>query len=422
MNEIESIKANLPELFVFMRDYLEALGLSHKIADILNGGFLFLCIVLVCWISHQVTRRIVVKGLENLAAKTETIYDDFFVEQKVFVRLSYFVPALIFYSLVQGIFTEGHIVHSFFNKVSLISFVVIFMLTAVAFFAAINDAYDTLPFAKERPIKGYIQVFQLIFLLLGVLLIISILFNVRLTAVFAGLGATAAVLLLVFKDTIMGFTASIQLSANKMLQVGDWITMNSAGADGRVVEITLNTVKVQNWDLTITTIPTYNMVANSFQNWRGMEESGSRRIKKFVNIDIASVKFCNDTMLTRMKSVESLRPVIEATEKEFALNVKRDVLNNPHYITNLSLFRIYVDNYLRSNNKIVQDRTLMVRTLQPTDVGIPLDIICFTTEQGGANYEGIQAELIEMILAIAPEFELRVFQRPSGHDYRAIES
>ena len=274
----------------------------------------------------------------------------------------------------------------------------------------------------QYPNKEYIQVFQLIFLLLGFLIIISILFSVRLTAVFAGLGATAAILLLVFKDTIMGFTASIQLSANKMLQVGDWITMNSAAADGRVVEITLNTVKVQNWDLTITTIPTYNMVSNSFQNWRGMEESGSRRIKKYVNIDIATVKFCSDAMLQRMKSVSSLKSIIEATEADYAISAKRDVLNNPHYITNLSLFRVFVDNYLRSNSKIVQDKTLMVRTLQPTDVGIPLDIICFTTEQGGANYEGIQGEMIEMILAIAPEFELRVFQRPSGHDYRSIEN
>lgn len=419
MNEIVAIKADLPELFLFMRDYLETLGFSHKFADILNGTFLFLCIVLFSWIAHQFTRRIVVKGLEALAAKTETIYDDFFVEQKVFVRLSYFVPALIFYSLVQAIFAPEHTLYIVLNRGANIFFVIIFMLSVVAFFAAINDAYDTLPFAKSRPIKGYIQVFQLIFLLLGVLLIISILFSVRLTAVFAGLGATAAVLLLVFKDTIMGFTASIQLSANKMLQVGDWITMNSAAADGRVIEITLNTVKVQNWDMTITTIPTYNMVANSFQNWRGMEESGSRRIKKSVNIDLSSVHFCSDAMLVRMKEVDSLKATVEAAMLAHSKGEKRDVLNTPEYITNLSLFRMYVDNYLRTNENIIQDKTLVVRTLQPTDVGIPLDIICFTTHQGGANYEKLQAEMIEMIIAIAPEFGLRVFQRPSGHDYRA---
>ena len=161
----------------------------------------------------------------------------------MFVRISYFIPGLIFYAFVQGIFNPEHLIYSLFNKGALTFFVVITMMALVAFFNAVEDAYQTLPFAKERPIKGYIQVFQLIFMLLGVLIIISILFNVRLTAVFAGLGATAAVLLLVFKDTIMGFTASIQLSANKMLQVGDWITMNSAAADGRVIEITLNTVK-----------------------------------------------------------------------------------------------------------------------------------------------------------------------------------
>ena len=421
MIEIESIKPGLPELFVMMRDYLVTLGFPYNYADFLNSTFVVFCVVIASWIAHQFSRRIVVKGLESLAAKTESIYDDFFVERKVFVRISYFIPGLIFYAFVQGIFNPEHVIYSLFNKGALTFFVVITMMALVAFFNAVEDAYQTLPFAKERPIKGYIQVFQLIFMLLGVLIIISILFNVRLTAVFAGLGATAAVLLLVFKDTIMGFTASIQLSANKMLQVGDWITMNSAAADGRVIEITLNTVKVQNWDMTITTIPTYNMVANSFQNWRGMEESGSRRIKKTVNIDVSSVKICSAGLLERMKRVNDLKGVIEE-----ALNSGKsedgDVLNNTNFITNLSLLRHYVEAYLRKNDRIIQDKTLMVRILQPTDVGIPLDIICFTTEQGGLNYEGLQGEMLDMIISIVSEFELRVFQRPSGHDYRGVEN
>ncbi len=421
MIEIESIKPGLPELFVMMRDYLVTLGFPYNYADFLNSTFVVFCVVIASWIAHQFSRRIVVKGLESLAAKTESIYDDFFVERKVFVRISYFIPGLIFYAFVQGIFNPEHVIYSLFNKGALTFFVVITMMALVAFFNAVEDAYQTLPFAKERPIKGYIQVFQLIFMLLGVLIIISILFNVHLTAVFAGLGATAAVLLLVFKDTIMGFTASIQLSANKMLQVGDWITMNSAAADGRVIEITLNTVKVQNWDMTITTIPTYNMVANSFQNWRGMEESGSRRIKKTVNIDVSSVKICSAGLLERMKRVNDLKGVIEE-----ALHSRKsedgDVLNNSNFITNLSLLRHYVEAYLRKNDRIIQDKTLMVRILQPTDVGIPLDIICFTTEQGGLNYEGLQGEMLDMIISIVSEFELRVFQRPSGHDYRGVEN
>lgn len=421
MIEIESLQPGLPEMFAMMRDYFVTLGFSYKYADFLNSAFLVLCIVVASWIAHQFSRRIVVKGLESLAAKTDSIYDDFFVERKVFVRISYFIPGLIFYAFVQGIFNSDHFIYHVFNKGASIFFVVTAMMALVAFFSAVEDAYQTLPFAKERPIKGYIQVFQLIFMLLGVLIIISILFNVRLTAVFAGLGATAAVLLLVFKDTIMGFTASIQLSANKMLQVGDWITMNSAAADGRVVEITLNTVKVQNWDMTITTIPTYNMVANSFQNWRGMEESGSRRIKKSVNIDISSVKICSSTLLERMKHVNDLKTFIEEETKKQKL-VGEDVLNNSSFITNLSLLRSYVEAYLRKNDRIIQDKTLMVRILQPTDVGIPLDIICFTTEQGGLNYEGLQGEMLDMILSIAPEFELRLFQRPSGHDYRGVEN
>lgn len=421
MIEIESIKPELPEVFVMMRDYLVTLGFPYNYADFLNSTFLVFCIVITSWIAHQFSRRIVVKGLESLAAKTESIYDDFFVERKVFVRISYFIPGLIFYAFVQGIFNPEHIIYSLFNKGALTFFVVITMMALVAFFSAVEDAYQTLPFAKERPIKGYIQVFQLIFMLLGVLIIISILFNVRLTAVFAGLGATAAVLLLVFKDTIMGFTASIQLSANKMLQVGDWITMNSAGADGRVIEITLNTVKVQNWDMTITTIPTYNMVANSFQNWRGMEESGSRRIKKTIHIDLSSVNICSASLLERMKRVNDLNSIIEEALKSRATD-NGDVLNSTSFITNLSLLRHYVEAYLRKNDRIVQDKTLMVRILQPTDVGIPLDIICFTTEQGGLNYEGLQGEMLDMIISIVSEFELRVFQRPSGHDYRGVEN
>ena len=240
-----------------------------------------------------------------------------------------------------------------------------------------------------------------------------------------GLGASAAVLMLVFKDSIMGFVSGIQLSANNMLKGGDWIEMPKYEADGTVIEVTLNTVKVRNWDNTITTIPPYALVSDSFQNWRGMQESGGRRIKRSIRIDMNSVKFCTPEMLAKYRKIRLLKDYIEETErvveeynKEHGID--NSVLVNGRRQTNLGVFRAYLTNYLRSLPAVNQDLTCMVRQLQPTEQGIPLELYFFSSIKAWIPYEGVQADVFDHVLAIIPEFDLHVFQNPTGEDFRAL--
>ena len=242
-----------------------------------------------------------------------------------------------------------------------------------------------------------------------------------------GLGAMAAVLILVFKDTILGFVASIQLSANKMVNVGDWISMPKYNADGTVIDISLNTVKVQNWDKTIATIPTYALVSESFNNWKGMEESGGRRIKRSINIDMKSVDFLNKDQIDKFRKYHVLKDYITSKEKEISdynksLKLDEDTITNGRKMTNLGTFRKYLENYLHNHPKIHQDMTFLVRHLQPTEKGLPIEIYVFSNDQAWANYESIQADIFDHILAIIPEFGLRVFQNPTGDDFQKLAS
>lgn len=239
------------------------------------------------------------------------------------------------------------------------------------------------------------------------------------------MGAVAAVILLIFKDTILGLVAGVQLTANNMVRIGDWISMPSHNADGTVLEITLNTVKVQNWDKTISTIPTYALVTNSFSNWRGMEESGGRRIKRHINIDMQSVKFLNVEMIAKFKKIAYLKEYIDKKEKELEEYNKKNnfddsVLVNGRRMTNLGVFRKYLEEYLRHHPKIHQDMTFLVRHLQPDEKGIPIEIYVFSKDQEWAKYEAIQADIFDHILAVIPEFELSVFQFPTGNDLKKL--
>ncbi len=285
--------------------------------------------------------------------------------------------------------------------------------------------YNTFPISKTRHIKGYVQLVQILIVFIGILVIISVIFDAELKGLFLGLGTFAAVLLLVFKDTILGFVASIQVAMNNMVNPGDWISMPGRKTDGVVLEINLNTVKVQNWDKTISTIPTYALVSESFQNWKGMEESGGRRIKRSLSIDMTSVKFCSDEMINRFTRIQLLKDYIDSKEKELnEYNEKNkidpSVLANGRRMTNLGIFRKYLEGYLHAHPLIHDKMTFLVRQLQPTDKGIPLEIYVFSKDQEWANYEAIQADIFDHILAVIPEFELKVFQNPTGSDFTRL--
>ena len=240
-----------------------------------------------------------------------------------------------------------------------------------------------------------------------------------------GMGASAAILMLVFKDTILGLVASGQVSANNMVKPADWIEMPSRKADGTVLEITLNTVKVQNWDRTISTIPTYALVSESFTNWKGMEESDGRRIKRSIYIDMRSVKFCPPELIEKLKRIHFVKDYIEQRSKEIEeynakMGFDTTIPVNGRRMTNLGIFRRYLEFYLRNNPKINQGATLMVRQLQPTELGIPIEIYCFSTEKAWVIYEGVQADIFDHVLSVVPEFELRIFQNPSGDDFQRL--
>ena len=406
----------LLQLFeTILRDLNVPDGIGTPIA--IFAGLLVL--FLVSFGAHWLTRQIMARIVHQFVEKTKTQWDDFLIQRRVFRALAHISPALIIYYTYD--FSGNEFISNLLLGSVRIYFVGIFTLFAVRFANAANDIYQTTPYAANRPIKGYIQLLQILIICVGVIFVIAVLIDKSPLYLIGGLGAIAAVLLLVFKDTILSLVASIQLSANKMLKPGDWIAMPSHNADGTVIDISLNTVKVQNWDKTITTIPTYALVSESFNNWVGMEESGGRRIKRSVNLDMRSVRFCDKQMLEKLSHFYLLKDYIDEREKEIEAHNKKlkveegDIFNGRRQ-TNLGVFRHYLENYLKQHPKIHQHMTFLVRHLQPSEKGLPLEFYVFSKDQEWAKYESIQADIMDHVLAILPEFGLRVFQNPSGND------
>jgi miniconductance mechanosensitive channel len=297
------------------------------------------------------------------------------------------------------------------------------LLVLNSFMNAVNDIYLTYDISKVRPIKGYIQVAKIILFFVGAILMIATLIGQNPVVLLGGLGALSAVLMLVFKDSILGLVAGIQLTANDMVRVGDWVEMPKYNADGAVIEITLNTVKVQNWDMTITMIPSYAFISDSIKNWRGMQESGGRRIKRSVYIDVSSIAFCTDEMIEKFKQIHFLKDYIERKEREIAQYNRENKIDdsikvNGRRMTNIGTYRAYIAKYLENHPGIHKGLTAMVRQLAPGEHGLPLEIYAFTNDTRWVAYESIQADIFDHILAVAPEFGLRVFQNPTGHDMR----
>jgi miniconductance mechanosensitive channel len=403
-------------------------------------------IIIVAWLAHFITRQVLIKIMSRIAKRTKTTWDDILIKRKVFSGLAHLVPAIILYS-TSG-FSYPNITQElselsdsalntlsqdyyfslagFLVKLAQMYFIFIVIFVSNSVLNAGLDIYNTTPYSKNRPIKGYIQLVKIFIFFLSGIMILAILLERDPTGLIAGLGAMAAVLLLVFKDTILGFVASIQLSANNMVKIGDWVEMRSRGADGPVIDITLNTIKVRNWDQTISTIPTYAMVSESFINWKGMEESGGRRIMRSVTIDMTTIKFCTSEMLNRFQKFYLIRDYVTEKENEIEEYNKKHNISNDDVIsgrrqTNVGVFRKYLEKYLEQNQKVNHDMIFMVRQLHPSGKGLPIEIYAFSKEQSWPIYEGVQADIFDHVLAVIPEFELRVFQEPTGNDItRAI--
>lgn len=384
-------------------------GVSESMADFIKVATLIAVIIALCFIANYVAKQIIVSVIANWVKRSKNQWDDIILERKVFNRFAQFAPAMVLIYMNQAILSEfPKWVHAI-QTLIYIYMTVIAVLVLTSFMKALHEIYQMSPLAKGRSIKGYIQLGNIFIIFIGVILIISFLSGTSPAKLLAGLGALAAVLMLIFKDTILGLVASVQLSANNMLKIGDWIEMPSNNADGTVLEITLNTVKVQNADNTIITIPTYSMVAESFINWREMADLGGRRIKRYVFIDVNTVKFV---------SIDWKNQLEKSTGISLGDNANEPSADSS--LTNLGLYRKYVEAYVRKHPKINTNLNLVVRYLQPTENGIPLEVYAFTTETRLLLFEEVQSSLFEHFISVIAQFELKVFQTPSGHNFERL--
>jgi len=408
-----------------LHDRLVAAGLAEGSSRPVSALIAAAAILLLAVAADSVAKKLILRGVTRLVRKSVNRWDDVFLEHHVFDRLSRLAPALVIYFLTPIFFVTSPRLVSVVERFAVAYMLVVSMLVAFAALDAALNIYRKFDVSKERPIRGYMQAVKLIVFFAFIILTVSTLLDRSPTILLGGLGALTAVLFLVFKDTILGFVASIQLSANRMVRRGDWISMPKFDTDGDVIDITLTTVKVRNWDKTISTIPTYALISNAFRNWRGMEESGGRRIKRSLNIDMNTIRFCDDAMIGRFRAIELLRPYMERKLEEVAAhnaahNVDRSVSANGRALTNVGTFRAYVEAYLRNNPLIHDDMTFLVRQLAPTDTGLPMELYVFSKDQAWANYEAIQADIFDHLLAVLPLFDLRVHQIPSGSDLAAL--
>ncbi|MDA0322099.1 MAG: mechanosensitive ion channel [Verrucomicrobia bacterium] len=382
-------------------------------------------LIVVAIIANAIAKKVVVNLIQRLAARTKTDWDNIFVRNNVFRWLSHLAPGLVIYYGCLVLYPELEL-NGWIQRVAMAYMGVILLIAINSALNASVDIYRATSVSQGRPIKGLVQMIQIIMWSVGVITLVALLMNQSPWKFLTGIGALSAVLLLVFKDSILGLVASFQVSANNMVRIGDWIEMPKYGADGDVMDISLNTVKVQNWDKTISTIPTYALVADPVKNWRGMSESGGRRIKRAIFIDMQTVTFCSDEMLDRFEQFEHVaaylkerRVEVEAYNKEHGVDTS--LVINGRRITNLGTFRAYVIGYLRNHPMIhTDDMTFLVRQLAPTELGLPIEIYVFSRDQVWANYESIQADIFDHIIAAVPEFDLAVFQSPTGRDFGGI--
>lgn len=376
----------------------------------------------ICAVVWLVTRWIAKVIMKSISGKTKTEFDDFLVQYNFFKWLANIVPALILEFQERTLFEDILDNNSIVYRLTDALIVVFITKVIIAFVNASREFLSKRPNLKDKPLYSYAQLTKIFIYFFAGILVFSILSEKSPVYFLSAMGAMTAVILLIFKDTILGFVASIQLSANDMVRIGDWISMPKFGADGDVIEINLTTIKVKNFDNTITTIPTYSFISDSFKNWRGMEESGGRRIKRAIHIKVGSIQFCNNDMLHKFSKINLISTYIQDKKHEIEAYNKTEqiddsMLINGRKMTNIGVFRVYIEMFLSNNSNINNSLTYMVRQLQPTENGLPIEIYAFSKVKEWKGFEQVVADLFDHILAAAPEFELDIFQNPSGSDF-----
>ncbi len=381
----------------------------------------FLGILILAYIAYLITKKIVISGIGKLTSSTKTEWDDILLNERFLRKVAFITPLIIInYSAYLIPQIQGPM-----QRISQALIALIILLAVGSVISSVTEIYEKSPKFKEKPIKGYAQVVKIILYIFGAIMIIGLLTGQSPWTLLGGIGALTAVIILVFRDTILSFVASIQISSYDLVKVGDWIEVPKFGADGDVVDIALHTIKVQNWDKTITVIPTYKLIEDSFKNWRGMREIGGRRIMRAIHLDQSSIKFCDKELIEKFKSYHLIRDYVEKKETEIAKwNEERKLdtskMINGRRMTNIGTFREYLKAYLRSRSDVNLNLTFLVRQLPSGPEGIPIQIYLFANTTAWVEYEDIQSDIFDHILAIVPEFDLQIFQRPTGNDFKNI--
>lgn len=400
-------------------DYLIQSGLEANTAAYLNALILFIGIILVALLMDYILWKLFRFLSVRFARRSKTNFDDFLVFNKVPRYVAHIIPLILLYRYLPLAFLDFENTEGIIFKVIEILAVILVLTLIRSLLRSIKDYLKTLPHMKDKPLDSYIQVFMIFAWIGGILTLFAVLTDISIWNFFTALGAASAVILLIFKDTILGLVASIQVSINDMVRIGDWVTFEKFGADGNVTEISLATVKVQNFDKTITTIPTYSLISDSFKNWRGMQASGGRRIKRALLIKQKSIKFLTADNIETLKGIqiiakylETRNSTIDTYNKEH--DIDKQLAINGRNLTNIGVFRKYVETYLKNHSAINQTMTLMTRQLPPTPQGIPLEIYAFSSDKRWENYEYIMADIFDHLLAALPYFELEVFELPTS--------
>jgi len=409
--------------FHTLSTWLAQQGMQQTMAEISAYVCIIIGILLFALFATWLIRRTVLPALVNILHKNRLHWDDPLIEHRFFHKVSWFVPLMVIHVCKDILLTDDSVISLFLSRVLLAGVVIVATLTISALLSSVNDIYTRIANKRSSTIRGYTDAARIIVYVFCGIFLIAVVTGRSPWGLLSLLGGLTAIILLVFKDTLLGFVATIQLSATDMVRIGDWIQMDRFGADGDVIDISIHCVLVQNWDKTVTSIPTYALISNSFINWRGMSESGGRRIKRAIKIDISSIHFVDEKELEKLSKISMLKNYLRPKQKEVEeYNTRHEVETkltiNGRNQTNIGIFRAYVQEYLRRNPNIHPNMTFLVRQLAPTETGLPLEIYVFSKDQVWANYEAIQADIFDHLLAALPTFGLRVFQNPTGHDFQ----
>lgn len=419
------LEKDLIDFICFFEELFLAHGMNATFAQYLNLLINLIVLTLIILGINYLIKHFIIETFKLFTNQTKTTFDDFLIKSNFPRYVGRFLPLYVIYKVFPLIFSEFPEVLQLFYKLVDIYVIILLVWICRSILRSTRNYLKTREEFNDKPLESFSQIIMIFLWIIGFMFIFSSIFNKSVLGFAISLGAASAVILLIFKDTILGLVASIQVSVNDIVRIGDWITFETYGADGTVTEINLATVRVQNWDNTYTTIPTYSLISDSFQNWRGMQESPGRRIKRSVMIKQNSVKFLNKEDLDKLKRINLIAPYLENRQSEIdkfneSNNIDKSLLINGRNQTNLGVFRKYADSYLREHSAVHKEMYLIVRHLAPTANGIPLEILCFSKDKRWENFEYISADIFDHLIAAIPYFDLKLFEAPSGDDLRSI--